>query len=438
MFSYITVLSNWILGYDRYQRIYSKNAITASTFPNEFYVLQEHELAIGLGKAEKLLAKLNIQNDKILRIETSLKEKDVAKNIRNGLGWVYPDHKVPVSRLYLYENNEWVEKTVEDVTAEAYLLHVDTLQDWADLKPLTLSFLPIAIACQASCAFCFSGSSISFEKKKRIKDFEHLDYWCRTASEAGAERFVITGGGEPTIMPFDEIIEGLKISSEYFVKNVIISNGLFLSKLDEDEIIARLKALKKAGLSVLSLSYHHYDPVRNAVIMGMDTNAEKIMKAYSKCDRSEVPQLRVVCVLQKGGVDSKQEIQGFIDKALEYGIDQLCFKELYVASTYESLYSKKKENLYSRDHQVSLTTVIEFAADHHLETIKTLPWGSPIFRYTEAGSYVDIAAYTEPSVGWERSNGIARSWNYMADNKCYASLEDETSLIEAKVEAYEL
>lgn len=434
MFSYITVLSNWIIGYDRYQRIYSKSAIQQSTYPNEFYVLRDDELSIGGSKAEKLLQKVAVAGNKMLRIETPLKDTEVSKNTRNGLGWVYPDHKIPVARLYLFEDGEWVEKTVEDVTAEAYLLQVDSLKPWNQLQPLTLSFLPIAIACQASCAFCFSGSSISFEKKKRIKDFEHLEYWCRTASDAGAERFVITGGGEPTIMPFDEILEGLKISSRFFKKNVIISNGLFLSKLDEADIIERLKALKDAGLSVLSLSYHHYDPVKNKAIMGMDTQAEKIMQAYSKCDRNEVPRLRVVCVLQKGGVDSAAEIQGFIDKALEYGIDQLCFKELYVASTYESLYSKKKENLYSRDHQVSLTTVIDFAQQRNLEIIKELPWGSPIFRYEEQTGFVDIAAYTEPSVGWERSNGIARSWNYMADNKCYASLEDETSLIEAKLE----
>lgn len=437
MFSYVTVLSNWILGYDRYQRIYSKNAIQQSTYPQEFYVLKEDELHVGLNKAEKLVVKTGVSGDRILRIETPLRDDDVTKNTRNGLGWVYPDHKIPVARLYLWEKGNWVQKTVEDITAEAYHLHNDRLQEWNELRPLTLSFLPIAMACQAACSFCFSGSSISTEKKKRIKDFKHLEYWCRTASEAGAERFVITGGGEPTIMPFEELIECLETSSQFFPKNVIISNGLFLSKLDEDVIISRLKELKQAGLSVLSLSYHHYDPVTNSKIMGLDTKAEKIMEAYRKCDRDDVPQLRIVCVLQKGGVDSAEEIQGFIAKALEYGIDQLCFKELYVASTYESLYSKKKENLYSRDHQVSLTEVTGFAARNKLETVKELPWGSPIYRYVdnETKKYVDIAAYTEPSVGWERSNGIARSWNYMADDKCYASLEDESSEIFTEKEA---
>ena len=40
-----------------------------------------------------------------------------------------------------------------------------------------------------------------------------------------------------------------------------------------------------------------------------------------------------------------------------------------------------------------------------------------------------IAAYTEPSLFWERSQGIARSWNVLADNRCFVSLEDRESHI---------
>lgn len=430
MFSYVTVLSNWLLGYNRYQNIYSKQSIALSTFPNEFYLLKDDELHIGVKKASALLSKVDVTGDMLIRVVADVDETMVNKNVRNGLGWVIADHKIGVENVYVYADGEWVKSTVEDVTAQAYLLQNKALKQYGELKPLTLSFLPIAMACQASCLFCFSGSSISSEKKKRIKDFKHLEYWCDTASKAGAERFVITGGGEPTIMPFVELIECLQLSSKFFNKNVIISNGLFLSKLPEEEIVERLQQLKQAGLSVLSLSYHHYDPVTNKKIMGLDTGAEKILKVYSECDKDTVPKIRIVCVLQKTGVEDASGFQNFIDLALKYNVDQLCFKELYVASTFESLYSKAKENIYSRDHQVSLTTLINFCDTKALPVVKELPWGSPIYRFTgKGGKHVDIAAYTEPSVGWERSNGIARSWNYMADEKCYASLEDEASEI---------
>ena len=58
-----------------------------------------------------------------------------------------------------------------------------------------------------------------------------------------------------------------------------------------------------------------------------------------------------------------------------------------------------------------------------------LPWGSPVYLLKHTAGDVRIAAYTEPSVGWERTNGIARSWNLMFDHKCYASLESDESLI---------
>lgn len=77
----------------------------------------------------------------------------------------------------------------------------------------------MAIACQASCLFCFSGSSISIERRKRIQDFEDLNYWCQRAKQAGAKRFVLTGGGEPTILPFTEILSCIKTAGEYFDKN---------------------------------------------------------------------------------------------------------------------------------------------------------------------------------------------------------------------------
>ena len=59
MFNYITVLSNWLIGYEKYSKRYSKNNIKFSTYPNEFYILKENELDIGLNKAKRLIEKLN-------------------------------------------------------------------------------------------------------------------------------------------------------------------------------------------------------------------------------------------------------------------------------------------------------------------------------------------------------------------------------------------
>jgi hypothetical protein len=58
-----------------------------------------------------------------------------------------------------------------------------------------------------------------------------------------------------------------------------------------------------------------------------------------------------------------------------------------------------------------------------------LPWGSPVFEGVVDGVVQSVAAYTEPSVGWERCHGTVRSWNYYTDDRCLASLEDPASVL---------
>lgn len=421
-YSYITVLSNWLIGYDRYKKIYSKENISKSTYPKEFYLLKEDELNIGIYKAQNLLNKINIISNKIIRIKT-VPNCNVRKNTKNNLGWVIEQNYIPVKAVQILENNLWKDITIEDLTAEAFLLKDDALIEYKELTPLTLSFLPVAFACQAKCKFCFSESSISTEQIKKISDFNDLSNWCSKAKEKGAKRFVITGGGEPTIIGFNELNNILKISNNFFDKNVLITNGLFLKSDTKNKI----EELYENKLSVLSLSCHHHIKEVNSFIMGIDTEAHSLLEVISHINSK--PTIRLVCVLQKGGVDSLYEIDRYINFALANDITQICFKELYVASTKESLYSKSKENEYCINNQINLDLILKYAEIYNLECINKLPWGSPIFRLKRYNKVIDIAAYTEPSVGWERSNGIARSWNYMADKKCYASLEDNNSII---------
>lgn len=64
-----------------------------------------------------------------------------------------------------------------------------------------------------------------------------------------------------------------------------------------------------------------------------------------------------------------------------------------------------------------------------MEKTSELPWGAPIFSGSYKGHHIQIAAYTEPSVYWERTNGICRSWNLLATGEVYASLEDKKSIV---------
>lgn len=432
MYSYITVMSNWLLGYDRYKKIYSKNLLEKSTYKDVFYLLKQDELQIGINKANNLINKINHENgqilskNKIIKINTFVGEEEINKNTRNGLGWYINRNFINVESVQIYKNDKWIDISVEDLTALSFDLEYKNFKKYSELFPRTLSFLPVARACQARCRFCFSESSISNEQIKKIADFKDLSYWCKKASNSGAERFVITGGGEPTVLGLGEIFKILKVSKKYFDKNVLITNGIFLNENTDNSI----KMLKENGLSVLALSCHHYKKEINKNIMGIDTGVHGVIKNISKIDYKNKPKLRLICVLQKSGINNYSEIESYIKFALDNNISQICFKELYVASTKESLYSNTSENKYCEESQVSLKEVIDYAEKKGLDKVSELPWGSPIYREYSGGKVVDIAAYTEPSVGWELFNGIARSWNYMSDNKCYASLEDNKSVLE--------
>ena len=106
-------------------------------------------------------------------------------------------------------------------------------------------------------------------------------------------------------------------------------------------------------------------------------------------------------------------------------MDQICFKELYISTSNESYYHNKISNLYSRANQIPLSLLTKTLEMNSYTKKDQLPWGSPV--YNKDG--INIAAYTEPSVMWERVHKTARSWNLMSNGEVFASLEDLGSKI---------
>jgi hypothetical protein len=122
-------------------------------------------------------------------------------------------------------------------------------------------------------------------------------------------------------------------------------------------------------------------------------------------------------------------LEALIRWTVSRGVDELTLKELYVATSEESVYHDRAANRWSRENQVSLSLATGFFAERGWRQVAQLPWGAPIYEGTIEGRPLRVAAYTEPSLFWERSHGLARSWNVLADGACYASLEDRASRI---------
>ena len=429
---HVTALSNFIVAYDKYTRKYDKEKIAASTYPNVFFLLDENNINVGVNKAIKLLNKLSIVGNKLVVIETEIEDTQLKDNelTGTGLGKYIESTSINVSKVYYFSNKDLKCVRIEDVVAESFNVLKRVSPEYNELVPRSVSVLPVANGCQAKCEFCFSSASISREQKQSKVNFNRIDYVLNQALLSGATRVVVTGGGEPGILPFDNLNKIISLSRKYFDKVVLITNGYFISS--SDNAIDKLTQLSQSGLSVLAISRHHYNDAKCESIMKLQIIFSKITTAFlqmkSQLETSPL-RLRLICVLQKGGVDSVDEVEKYIEWAISLGIEEVCFKELYVSSSTESLYYEKKANTWSYENQVPLSMLTKHIEQQGWTKLFTLPWGSQVYRVIKGNKSIQVALYTEPSISWELENKLCRSWNLMSDGRCYASLETMDSQI---------
>ena len=412
---HVTRLENFARAFDKYTGTYQKKKITESTFPDQFHLLFGDELEIGLVKHKD---NMPIILETLVREPTFPSESGVAQYIKK-------DH-ILINRVGIFQENEITWMTVEELFSRSLRHRRADFPKFTELIPRTVSLLPVAQGCQAKCPFCFSHASVSDDVKQKKLTKKRIREVLISAKKAGATRAVITGGGEPMMVPPERLLGMVRQCAELFPKVVMITNGYAIGKLPEDSRLAYLRKLEDSGLSVLSISRH--SATENEAIMKLDTKSEEIAATVRKHTFEHLT-LRWVCVLQKGGVDSEEKIAEYLDWVAGTGVQEICFKELYISTSVESLYHDYESNRWSRENQVPLVMLTTFLEAVGGEIISRLPWGAPVYQLKWKDSSLKIAAYTEPSVTWELENGMARSWNLMADGDCFVSLEDRDSLV---------
>lgn len=422
-------LSNWLRGFDRYAMRYSKANIAESTFKDAFYLLREDEpFDPGLGKARRLITKLGLAGDRVVALRSLLPLDTIRRNdvTGTGIGWRWPHPDIPLHGVaWVDDSGALMETRHEEVTASAFRLNDARLAAWDECRPRSFSVLPVAKACQARCAFCFSKASVSDLERQQSADLHVFTAWADEARLRGAERAVITGGGEPTLLPREKLLALTTMLSARFDKTLLITNGACL----DAEL---LTALRDVGLTTLALSRHGLDAPHDARLMGLPVDSA----SRAALSREIGLRTRAICVLQKNGVATAADVIEYVRRSAREGFHEVCFKELYVSSTAENPWAPGAVNRFCELNQVPLRVVLEAMAALGFAQTSALPWGSPVFSGNVEGASLRIAAYTEPSVGWERTHRLVRSWNVMADGACVASLEDPASRLptEGRVE----
>lgn len=431
---YVTALSNLARGYDKYARAYDKARIPESTFPDRFFLLGRGELAVGLAKAAHLPAKTGLPGDTLIALQTRAAAGELRPNLRTGLGRYVERGRVGVDAVHLVDDaGGLVPIGLEEAVARSYQVLLGPRPAFDRLTPRSVSVLPIAKACPARCPFCFSKASASDDTAETPVDWDRVGEIFAEGRVRGAGRAVITGGGEPSLLREPDLHRLIRTAAAAFPKVVLITNGFAWGRLEEEPRAQALRRLDETGLTVLAVSRHAADPRRNAALMHLETRSEAVARTWASLRRDGLRlALRWICVLQRGGVEDRASLERYLDAAVADGVEEVCFKELYVSTSVESEYHDRDANAWSARHQVPLSLVLELAREAGWEEVHRLPWGSPVFEGPWRNRRVRVAAYTEPSLLWELSHGQCRSWNLMADGRCLASLEDRNSEVFAR------
>jgi cyclic pyranopterin phosphate synthase len=281
------------------------------------------------------------------------------------------------------------------------------VNEWAQCRFLTCSVLPVRMACNLHCPFCFSKSSVSALRSDRV-DWRCLDVagYYEFARDRGANRLVITGGGEPLLRP-EDVVYLVELGRRYFGEIACFTNGTFLTA----DLARRLH---DSGLSYLCWSRHAADDEANRCLMG--AAAPRLDNFVAAAGPLKI---RATCVMARGHVEDAAGVWEYIEAIRPFGIREFTFKHTYVAYE-ESLFRGSAEDTWARDHRVEDNP---FGDEGSI--VARLPWG-PCVRQLRG---VQACYYHEPTPGWELRNRLCRSSNLLSDGTVYASLEDTRSLL---------
>lgn len=176
-------------------------------------------------------------------------------------------------------------------------------------------------ACNAKCKFC------TFNKQDS-GTFDRYKFWYILNNIAKKVRInkVSFTGGEPTLNSDDLgwcLKEVKGVSPDIFT--VLSTNG------------SRLKTMKPYidMIDSIALSRHHYDPVKNNEILGVDVDLPRYYKE----------KVHLSCNLIKGYIDSKEECSRYIDSMSSKGFTDIGFVSLMKVNPYCSEHNIDFKNI---------------------------------------------------------------------------------------------
>ncbi|QDH71911.1 hypothetical protein FKV23_15385 [Lysobacter alkalisoli] len=232
-------------------------------------------------------------------------------------------------------------------------------------QPLTFTPYAAARPCSARCRFCsetlrpMHGGTMAARLRPAADYFATLEQalaavrgipmsWSLSGLEAS--------DNEAWLLQLLETLSAEERRGAAINERVLYSNGAGLARARGDELI---DALRRFGLSWIELSRHHPDPARNQAIMRFRPDepiADVAGFAGTARRVSEALPLRLVCIVQRGGVEDADGVMEYLRWAEGLGATAVIFREF---SRLDEVYRDTVTRRYIEGGRVTVERVLE-------------------------------------------------------------------------------
>jgi molybdenum cofactor biosynthesis enzyme MoaA len=211
--------------------------------------------------------------------------------------------------------------------------------------------------CNAKCAFCVQEATFKPSLTSDQIFLEALRRHFREFHELGGRRVVITGG-EP-LLGLPRVISVLNELSGYELEvKALYTNGERLLRSSGDDGRSTVaEALANARLECVNLSVHHHDHQINNRIFGLPCKprTEAIAEHLNACG---LP-FRFNLALQRGGVETYEDVVRYADCAFALGAQDVYVRELFnFGFSNPKCESDRNPICFSQNHRISAMRII--------------------------------------------------------------------------------
>jgi len=227
-----------------------------------------------------------------------------------------------------------------------------TIDEKVIAVPEQIDFM-VNTECNARCKMCIQEITWKMPTRKGDPYLEGMREHFADFYELGGRKVIITGG-EPTLRP-SRVISTLEELRSYDALELIAmyTNGSRLLKIMDGTTVAQ--RLKEAGLGCVNLSLHSHDHDENNAIFALDL--PRVEDISNHLRDIEMP-YRYCATLQKGGIETADDVLEYLSFAQQNGAQDVYLRELFQVSNVEKQEAQPHLQ-YIQENFVPITPIIE-------------------------------------------------------------------------------